>query len=71
MKGQELYVLLFVIAAFIAAIVTAVSMFQKSHYQDYQEEGFSGSTEYIFAGVGIAVALIFAALKGFTKVLDS
>jgi len=72
MNGQQLIIVYIgIFGALCAAIYGLIMAFsKKSPYQDYQEEGFSGSTEYIFAGVGMGVALVFALLKGLTKILD-
>ena len=58
MNGQEAMVWIGVLLGLGAAIYMIVSLFTKSHYQDYQEE-FETSKDLIFplVGIGAAVAI--------------
>ena len=57
MNGQEAMVWIGVLLGLGAVIYMIVSLFTKSHYQDYQE-GFETSKDWIFPLVGIGAAAL-------------
>ena len=76
MRAQQVVVLFFIIAAFIAVvggtIYGLIKAFKKSNYQDYQQEGFQEwKNEYIFPIVAMVGAFSIAGIKVFTTWMDN
>ena len=71
MNNREVIVVFFAVVALIATIITAVSLFQKSNYQDYQKDGFVDNVGWVI-GVSIAtVVLILVVGMNFSRIFPS